>query len=95
MIRAKLSDQFSEKKSNTIYNRDTESEVDGSAFLNSFYFGNMGDDSRLFFHLEDGSIWDYWLDDGSVGKITATFDELIVNSEVILKDDWNKFLNEY
>lgn len=49
MIRAKLSDQFSEKKSNTIYNRDTESEVDGSAFLNSFYFGNMGGTILAYF----------------------------------------------
>ena len=51
---------------------------------NTFVFGSLGDDSRLYFNLSDGSVWDYWLDDKSTHKIANSFDELL--SEATLEE---------
>jgi len=49
---------------------------------NTFVFGSLGDDSRLYFNLSDGSVWDYWLDDKSTHKIANSFDELLSEEAV-------------
>lgn len=51
---------------------------------NTFVFGSLGDDSRLYFNLSDESVWDYWLDDKSTHKIANSFDELL--SEATLEE---------
>lgn len=44
---------------------DTQAEK----FIKTFVFAASGDDARLYFDLNDMSIWEYWLDDRSVRQV--------------------------
>ena len=63
---------------------DVEGEfVDKKHLEHTFMFGSYGDGVRLYFDTTDMSVWQYWMDEGSVGKVADSFDEIIQNSEVI------------
>lgn len=94
MIQVLMQDYFQRNQSTTLFNRDIATEIEGKEFLDNLYFASFGDDSALFFHLKDWSIWEFWHDDKSIGKLANSLDEFLENSETIEKDDWNKFLNE-
>ncbi|MDM1298321.1 hypothetical protein HXZ94_07375 [Empedobacter falsenii] len=94
MLTVLMEDYFVRKNNTQLYCRDTENEIDGITLTENLYFGKMGDDSALFFNLKDMSIWEFWQDDYSVGKISNSFEEFISDFTIIEKDDWNKFLNE-
>ncbi len=94
MLTILMEDYFARKNTTQLYCRDTENEIDGNTLTENLYFGQMGDDSALFFNLKDMSIWEFWQDDSSVGKIANTFEEFISDFTIIKKDDWDKFLNE-
>lgn len=53
---------------------------------NFFVFGSSGDGKRIYFNLEDLTVWEYWLDDNSSRKIYQNFDMLITDIDVIEKD---------
>ena len=47
-------------------------------------FGSLADGVCVYFDLEDDfSIWEYWLDDGSIGKVADTFDEILEYGKII------------
>lgn len=72
---------------NKVRRHDLEGEfLDRSRFENTFMFGSYGDGVRLFFDTKDGSVWQYWMDEGSVGKVAESFDEILQNSEIIEKE---------
>lgn len=53
---------------------------------NFFVFGSSGDGKRIYFNLEDLTVWEYWLDDNSSRKIYQNFEMLITDIDVIEKD---------
>lgn len=60
-----------------VLDRTTSNYLDLSYFSNTFYFGIINQHGRLFFNLKDKSIWSYWLDEGSVAKLTDSLQDLI------------------
>ncbi|MCA5005233.1 SMI1/KNR4 family protein [Sphingobacterium bovistauri] len=94
MVQVFMEDYFQRIQTTTLFNRDTATEIEGKDFFNNLYFASLGDDSALFFHLKDWSIWEFWHDDKSIAKLANSLDEFLENSENIVKDDWSKFLNE-
>lgn len=93
MVEVLMEDYISSNKTQTLFCRETQTQIEDSFFTENFYFGSMGDDSKLFFNLKDWSVWEFWMDDKSVGKIADNFDEFLVDSKIIEKDDWNIFTN--
>ena len=93
MIEVLMEDYTSLNKTQTLFCREKQTQIEDSLFTESFYFASMSDDSRLFFNLKDWSVWEFWMDDKSVSKIADDFDEFIVDSKIIEKDDWNIFTN--
>lgn len=93
MVEVLMEDYISSNKIQTLFCRKTQTQIEDSLFTESFYFASMGDDSRLFFNTKDWSIWEFWMDDKSVGKIADNFDEFLIDSKIIEKDDWNIFTN--
>lgn len=92
MITVLMEDYLSTKNTSQLYCHDTKSEIESKDFIATIYFGKIGDNSALFFHPKDWSIWEFWQDDCSIGKIADSFDDFIANSEIIEKDNWNTFL---
>lgn len=72
-------------QNNRVRRHDIDNEsIDIGRLKNSFMFGSYGDGVRLYFDIQDNmSVWEYWLDEGSVGKIANGFDELLSESEII------------
>ncbi|MDQ9020307.1 SMI1/KNR4 family protein [Acinetobacter sichuanensis] len=52
-------------------------------FIKTFVFARSGDGTRLYFNLVDMSIWEYWLDEGSVRQLYKNFEDLMLNAELI------------
>ena len=52
-----------EKLSRRLIKRGNYYNILMNLILKILCFGSLGDDSRLYFNLSDGSVWDYWLDD--------------------------------
>lgn len=75
-------------KDNKVIRHDLSSEtIDTERVKNSFMFGSYGDGVRLYFDVLDNmSVWEYWLDEGSVGKIADSFDEIVKHGEIIDKE---------
>ncbi|MDO5105931.1 SMI1/KNR4 family protein [Capnocytophaga sp.] len=72
-------------QNNAVRRHDKPKEsVDLKRLTQSFMFADGGDGVRLYFDIQDNmSVWAYYTDDGSVGKIADSFDEILENSEVI------------
>lgn len=71
-------------QNNTIKRNDSDQMIDAERVKNTFMFGSYGDGVRLYFDIQDNmSVWQYWMDEGSVGKVADNFDEIIQNSEII------------
>lgn len=52
----------------------------------TFVFGSSGDGKRIFFNLDDMSIWELWLDDKSMNKIYDNFDTFMAQSIFLDKE---------
>ena len=52
-------------------------------FIKTFVFARSGEGTRLYFNLVDMSIWEYWLDEGSVRQLYKNFEDLMLNAELI------------
>ena len=67
-----------------IQRHDSTEFVDSERVKKGFMFGTSSDGGRLYFDLNDNlSIWEYWLDDGSIGKVADTFDEILEYGKII------------
>ncbi len=72
---------------NKVRRHDIKGEfLDKERFENTFMFGGYGDGVRLFFDTNDWSVWQYWMDEGSVGKVADSFDEIVQHSKVIASE---------
>ena len=68
-----------QKAENIVQRHDSTEFVDSERVKKGFMFGSSSDGGRLYFDLNDNlSIWEYWLDDGSIGKVADTFDEILL-----------------
>ena len=73
-----------QKAENIVQRHDSTEFVDSERVKKGFMFGTSSDGGRLYFDLNDNlSIWEYWLDDGSIGKVADTFDEILEYGKII------------
>ena len=73
-----------QKAENIVQRHDSTEFVDSERVKKGFMFGTSSDGGRLYFNLNENlSIWEYWLDDGSVGKVADTFDEILEYGKII------------
>ena len=73
-----------QQEENIVKRHDSKEFIDSARVKNSFMFGSSSDGGRLYFDLNDNlSIWEYWLDDGSIGKIADNFDEILECGNII------------
>lgn len=73
-----------QKAENIVQRHDSTEFVDSERVKKGFMFGTSSDGGRLYFDLDDHlSIWEYWLDDGSIGKVADTFDEILEYGKII------------
>lgn len=54
-----------------------------NSFIKTFVFASSGDDARLYFDLTGLSIWEYWMDDGSIRQVYGNFEDLLLNAKFI------------
>ena len=73
-----------QKAENIVERHDSTDFVDSERVKKGFMFGSSSDGGCLYFDLNDNlSIWEYWLDDGSIGKVADTFDEILEYGKII------------
>ena len=69
---------------NIVERHDSNGYIDLERVKRGLLFGSLADGACVYFDLEDDfSIWEYWLDDGSIGKIAGNFDEILSQGDVI------------
>ena len=69
---------------NIVERHDSNGYIDSERVKRGLLFGSLADGARVYFDLEDDfSIWEYWLDDGSIGKVADTFDEILEYGKII------------
>lgn len=68
---------------NVVNRHDENGYINSERVKKGFMFGSFTDGIRLYFDLEDNlSIWEYGLDDGSIGKIADHFDDILSIGEI-------------
>lgn len=77
-----------------VYRRDTDALIATETFSQSILMGSSGDDVRWFWNKSDGAVWDYYLDDGSVGKVAPDFETWMAGFQLHIRDEWNVFVNQ-
>lgn len=71
-------------KPELVKRNDSSETLPRERVANGFLFADGTDDVRLYFDIQDNmSVWEYWLDEGSVGRIADSFDELLSKSEIV------------
>ncbi len=69
---------------NIVERHDSNGYIDSERVKRGLLFGSLADGACVYFDLEDDfSIWEYWLDDGSIGKVADTFDEILEYGKII------------
>ena len=76
-----------------VYRRDTDALMATETFSQSILMGS-GDDVRWFWNKSDGAVWDYYLDDGSVGKVAQDFEIWMAGFQLQIRDEWNVFVGQ-
>ncbi len=77
-----------------VYRRDTDALMASDAFSQSILMGSGGDVVRWFWNKSDGAVWDYYLDDGSVGWVAPDFETWMAGFQLQIRDEWNVFVNQ-
>ncbi|MFK8265320.1 SMI1/KNR4 family protein [Capnocytophaga cynodegmi] len=71
-------------KPELVKRNDSSETLPKEQVANGFLFADGSDGVRLYFDIQDNmSVWEYWLDEGSVRKIADSFDELLSKSEIV------------
>ncbi|GIM51383.1 hypothetical protein CAPN004_04130 [Capnocytophaga cynodegmi] len=71
-------------KPELVKRNDSSETLPRERVANGFLFADGSDGVRLYFDIQDNmSVWEYWLDEGSVEKIADSFDELLSKSEIV------------
>ena len=76
-----------------VYRRDTDTLMATETFSQSILMGSGGD-VRWFWNKSDGAVWDYYLDDGSVGWVAPDFETWMAGFQLQIRDEWNVFVNQ-
>ena len=76
-----------------MYRRDTDALMATDMFAQSIMMGSGDDGVRWFWNKSDGAVWDYYLDDGSVGKVAQNFETWMAGFQLQIRDEWNVFVN--
>ena len=77
-----------------VYRRDTDTLMATETFSQSILMGSGDDGVRWFWNKSDGAVWDYYLDDGSVGKVAPDFETWMAGFQLHIRDEWNVFVNQ-
>ena len=77
-----------------VYRHDTDALMATETFSQSILMGCGGDDVCWFWNKSDGAVWDYYLDDGSVGKVAPDFETWMAGFQLHIRDEWNVFVNQ-
>lgn len=93
MIESLMREYLLKNTKQTLFCRNTQSEIDALTLKENFYFGKLDSDAALILNLEDFSIWEFWLDDNSIAKLADTFEQFLGLYTIVEKDQWNIYLN--
>ena len=74
-----------------VYRRDTDALMATETFAPSIMMGSGDDGVYWFWNQSDGAVWDYYLDDGSVGKAAQDFETWMVGFQLQIRDEWNVY----
>ena len=77
-----------------VYRRDTDALMASDAFSQSILMGSGDDGVRWFWNKSDGAVWDYYLDDGSVGCVAPDFETWVAGFQLQIRDEWNVFVGQ-
>ena len=77
-----------------VYRRDTDTLMATETFSQSILMGSGDDGVRWFWNKSDGAVWDYYLDDGSVGKVAQDFEIWMAGFLLQIRDEWNVFVGQ-
>ena len=77
-----------------VYRRDTDALMASDAFSKSILMCSGDDGVRWFWNKSDGAVWDYYLDDGSVGCVAPDFETWVAGFQLQIRDEWNVFVNQ-
>ena len=77
-----------------VYRRDTDALMATDVFSKSILMGSGDDGVRWFWNKSDGAVWDYYLDDGSVGKVAQDFEIWMAGFQLQIRDEWNGFVGQ-
>ena len=77
-----------------VYRRDTDALMATDRFAQSIVMGSGDDGVCWFWNAGDGGVWDYYLDDGSVGKVAQDFETWMAGFQLQMRDEWNVFVDE-
>ena len=77
-----------------VYRRDTDALMASDAFSKSILMCSGDDGVRWFWNKSDGAVWDYYLDDGSVGKVAPDFETWMAGFQLHICDEWNVFVGQ-
>ena len=77
-----------------VYRRDTDALMATDVFSKSILMGSGDDGVRWFWNKSDGAVWDYYLDDGSVGKVAQDFEIWMAGFQLQIRDEWNVFVGQ-
>lgn len=75
---------FKQPETQLVARNDNRQTLPIERVANGFVFASGSDGVRIYFDVQDQmSVWEYWLDEGSVGKIANSFDEFLANAEIL------------
>ena len=77
-----------------VYRRDTDALMATETFAPSIMMGSGDDGVYWFWNQSDGAVWDYYLDDGSVGKVAPNFETWMAGFQLQIRDEWNVFVGQ-
>ena len=77
-----------------VYRRDTDALMATDVFSKSILMGSGDDGVRWFWNKSDGAVWEYYLDDGSVGKVAQDFEIWMAGFQLQIRDEWNVFVGQ-
>ena len=77
-----------------VYRRDTNALMASDAFSKSILMCSGDDGVRWFWNKSDGAVWDYYLDDGSVGCVAPDCETWVAGLQLQRRDEWNVFVGQ-
>ena len=92
-LQAFMADSAHKYPAGQVYRRDTDALMATDMFAQSILMCSGDDGVYWFWNQSDGAVWDYYLDDGSVGKAAQDFETWMVGFQLQIRDEWNVFVN--